>query len=66
MWSPETGWRDFDPTNGIAVSEEHITIAYGRDYNDVSPISGVLLGGGAHAVSVGVDVVNLDTAPTVH
>ena len=42
------------------------TIAYGRDYNDVSPISGVLLGGGAHAVSVGVDVVNLDTAPTVH
>jgi transglutaminase-like putative cysteine protease len=66
VWSPETGWRDFDPTNGIAVSEEHITIAYGRDYNDVSPISGVLLGGGAHAVSVGVDVVILDAAPTVH
>ena len=66
VWSPETGWRDFDPTNGIAVSEEHITIAYGRDYNDVSPISGVLLGGGAHAVSVGVDVVNLDAATTVH
>jgi transglutaminase-like putative cysteine protease len=66
VWSPETGWRDFDPTNGIAVGEEHITIAYGRDYNDVSPISGVLLGGGAHAVSVGVDVVNLDAAPTVH
>lgn len=66
VWSPETGWRDFDPTNGIAVSEEHITIAYGRDYNDVSPISGVLLGGGAHAVSVGVDVMNVDAAPTVH
>jgi transglutaminase-like putative cysteine protease len=66
VWSPETGWRDFDPTNGIAVGEEHITIAYGRDYNDVSPISGVLLGGGEHAVSVGVDVVNLDAAPTVH
>jgi transglutaminase-like putative cysteine protease len=66
VWSPETGWRDFDPTNGVAVSEEHITIAYGRDYNDVSPISGVLLGGGAHAVSVGVDVVNLDAVPTVH
>lgn len=66
VWSPETGWRDFDPTNGIAVSEEHITIAYGRDYNDISPISGVLLGGGAHAVSVGVDVVNLDARPTVH
>jgi transglutaminase-like putative cysteine protease len=66
VWSPETGWRDFDPTNGIAVSQEHITIAYGRDYHDISPISGVLLGGGAHAVSVGVDVVNLDAAPTVH
>jgi transglutaminase-like putative cysteine protease len=65
VWSPETGWRDFDPTNGIAVSQEHITIAYGRDYHDISPISGVLLGGGAHAVSVGVDVVNLDAAPTV-
>jgi transglutaminase-like putative cysteine protease len=59
IWSPETGWRDFDPTNGIAVSEEHITIAYGRDYNDVSPISGVLIGGGEHIVTVGVDVVPL-------
>lgn len=56
VWAPETGWRDFDPTNGIAVSDEHITIAYGRDYNDICPISGVLLGGGEHTVSVGVDV----------
>ncbi|MGQ0674288.1 MAG: transglutaminase family protein [Hyphomicrobium sp.] len=56
VWSPETGWRDFDPTNGIAVADEHITIAHGRDYNDVCPISGVLLGGGEHTVSVGVDV----------
>jgi transglutaminase-like putative cysteine protease len=63
VWSPETGWRDFDPTNGIAVSEEHITIAYGRDYNDVSPISGVLIGGGEHIVTVGVDVVPLAAAP---
>ncbi len=63
VWSPETGWRDFDPTNGIAVGEEHITIAYGRDYNDVSPISGVLIGGGEHVVTVGVDVVPLAAAP---
>lgn len=56
VWSPEAGWRDFDPTNGLAVTDEHITIAHGRDYNDVSPISGVLLGGGEHTVSVGVDV----------
>jgi transglutaminase-like putative cysteine protease len=63
VWSPETGWRDFDPTNGIEVGEEHITIAHGRDYNDVSPISGVLIGGGEHVVTVGVDVVPLAAAP---
>ncbi len=57
VWSPEAGWVDFDPTNGLIVKEEHITIAHGRDYDDVSPISGVLLGGGEHTVSVGVDVV---------
>lgn len=66
VWSPETGWRDFDPTNGIEAGEEHITIAYGRDYNDVSPISGVLIGGGEHAVTVGVDVVPMAAAPAVN
>jgi transglutaminase-like putative cysteine protease len=57
VWSPEAGWSDFDPTNGIAVTDEHITVACGRDYDDVSPISGLLLGGGGHDVDVGVDVV---------
>lgn len=57
VWSRSAGWVDFDPTNGLAVSDEHITIAHGRDYDDVSPISGVLLGGGEHTVSVSVDVV---------
>jgi transglutaminase-like putative cysteine protease len=57
VWSPESGWVDLDPTNGIVVRDEHITIAYGRDYEDVSPISGVLLGGAEHVVAVGVDVV---------
>ncbi len=57
VWSQGAGWVDFDPTNGIAVSDEHITIAYGRDYDDISPISGVLLGGGEHTVSVAVDIV---------
>jgi transglutaminase-like putative cysteine protease len=56
-WAPETGWVDSDPTNNLIPGEEHITIAVGRDYNDVSPISGVLLGGGAHRVDVAVDVV---------
>jgi transglutaminase-like putative cysteine protease len=60
VWSPEHGWRDFDPTNGIAVADEHITIAYGADYHDVAPITGVLLGGGEHTVSVAVDVIPVD------
>ena len=57
VWSPEVGWTDLDPTNGLIVADEHITIAHGRDYDDVSPICGVILGGGEHTVSVGVDVV---------
>jgi transglutaminase-like putative cysteine protease len=57
VWSPEHGWVDFDPTNGLMPKDEHIAIAYGRDYDDVSPISGILLGGSEHSVSVGVDVL---------
>ncbi len=57
VWSPETSWVDLDPTNGIAVSDEHVSVACGRDYEDVSPISGLLLGGGDHEVRVGVDVL---------
>jgi len=56
VWAPETGWVDFDPTNNVIPHGEHVTIAYGRDYDDVSPIGGVLLGGGAHTVDVAVDV----------
>jgi transglutaminase-like putative cysteine protease len=56
VWAPETGWVDFDPTNGIIPSGEHITVAIGRDYDDVSPISGVLLGGGDQVMTVSVDV----------
>jgi transglutaminase-like putative cysteine protease len=57
VWAPEFGWVDFDPTNGLMPTDEHITIAYGRDYDDVSPISGILLGGSEHSVAVGVDVL---------
>jgi transglutaminase-like putative cysteine protease len=56
VWSPEFGWVDFDPTNNIIPKEEHIAIAFGRDFQDVSPVSGVLLGGGEHEVEVAVDV----------
>jgi transglutaminase-like putative cysteine protease len=57
VWSPAFGWVDFDPTNGLIPRDGHIAIAYGRDYDDVSPISGILLGGSEHSVHVGVDVV---------
>jgi transglutaminase-like putative cysteine protease len=57
-WVPELGWVDFDPTNDLMPGPEHVTIAYGRDFSDVTPIRGVILGGGqhTHAVSVDVDV----------
>lgn len=50
------GWVDFDPTNDVIPGVEHITFAYGRDYGDVSPINGFMVGGGSHQVSVAVDV----------
>lgn len=64
VWAPGIGWVDFDPTNNMIPKDEHITIAYGRDFQDVSPVTGVLLGGGSHHIDVAVDVVPvLATAP---
>jgi transglutaminase-like putative cysteine protease len=59
VYCPGTGWIPVDPTNNLLPSDTHITIAWGRDYNDVSPIRGVILGGGAHTLEVEVDVVRL-------
>ncbi len=56
IFCPGTGWMDFDPTNNVQPSEEHITVAYGRDFGDVSPVAGILTGGGRHIVKVAVDV----------
>jgi transglutaminase-like putative cysteine protease len=53
---PDLGWLDFDPTNNVLPSDRHITIGWGRDFSDVSPLKGVVLGGASHSVSVGVDV----------
>jgi len=58
-WSPGAGWVDFDPTNNCVPSDGHITVAWGRDYSDVSPIHGVLLGGSRHTLDTGVDVMPL-------
>jgi transglutaminase-like putative cysteine protease len=56
IWVPGYGWIDLDPTNNLLPSIEHITIGWGRDYGDVSPINGVIIGGGAHDIKVSVDV----------
>jgi transglutaminase-like putative cysteine protease len=53
---PDFGWVDVDPTNGIVVKDEHVLLGWGRDFNDVSPLRGVILGGGRHSVSVSVDL----------
>jgi hypothetical protein len=50
------GWVDLDPTNNLVVQDEHVVLAWGRDYGDISPVRGVILGGGAHSVTVGVDL----------
>ncbi len=55
-WCPGLGWIDFDPTNNCIPSDEHITLAWGRDYGDVSPINGFMVGGGHHTPTVSVDV----------
>lgn len=60
VFVPELGWVDFDPTNDQRPAERHITLAWGRDYADVTPLKGVLLGGGDHDLTVAVDVERLE------
>jgi transglutaminase-like putative cysteine protease len=50
---------DFDPTNNVQPGEEYVIVAYGRDFGDVSPVAGILTGGGEHTVRVSVDVEEL-------
>jgi len=57
VYVPGYDWIDVDPTNNVWPSDGHITVAYGRDYSDVSPIKGVFLGGGEHTMRVAVEVV---------
>lgn len=56
VYFPDVGWIDFDPTNGVLVSDRHITIAWGRDYDDISPVRGIVLGGRKHSLQVSVDM----------
>jgi transglutaminase-like putative cysteine protease len=58
---PGIGWLDVDPTNNVVPKSGHVTLAWGRDYGDVSPLRGLILGGGAHTLKVAVDMNPLDS-----
>lgn len=57
VFLPGSGWLDLDPTNNVIPTDGHITVAWGRDYGDVTPVKGVSLGGGEQTVHVEVRVV---------
>jgi transglutaminase-like putative cysteine protease len=59
VFCPVAGWVDFDPTNNVPATMDHITVAYGRDFGDVSPVAGIITGGGEHEVQVSVDVAEV-------
>lgn len=61
VWCPQSGWVEFDPTNDLVVTDQHVTVAHGRDYGDVSPIRGIILGGGEHSLSVAVRLTEVPT-----
>jgi transglutaminase-like putative cysteine protease len=56
VFNPDSGWVDFDPTNDQIVHDQHVTVAWGRDYSDVTPLKGVVFGGGPHTLEVAVDM----------
>ncbi len=56
VFAPPFGWVEFDPTNDVWVQQEHVALGWGRDFGDVSPLRGVILGGGSHTLSVRVAV----------
>ncbi len=57
VWIPDHGWLDFDPTNGVVAPSRHVTIGWGRDYADVAPVRGVVVGpASAQSLAVSVDV----------
>jgi len=60
IFIPELGWVEFDPTNDLMPSDQHIVTAWGRDYSDVTPLQGVIFeGGGSQQLAVSVDVKRL-------
>jgi len=60
VYIPGGGWLDFDPTNNKLPEDQHITLAWGRDFADVTPLKGIAFGGGQHTLAVSVDVLRLE------
>ncbi len=60
-YCPVSGWLDVDPTNNVVPSDGHVTLAWGRDYSDVSPLRGLVLGGGTNTLKVAVDMEPIGT-----
>ena len=60
VFVPGLGWVEFDPTNNCLADPRYLVLGWGRDFGDVSPIKGVIQGGGSHTLSVGVTVTPLD------
>lgn len=56
VFVPTYGWVDLDPTNNMYMQTEHLTVGWGRDFDDMSPIKGLMTGGGSHTVKVDVSV----------
>jgi transglutaminase-like putative cysteine protease len=57
VYCSQYGWLEFDPTNDLMPQGEHVTVAYGRDYSDVTPVRGVAIGGGEQLINVAVSVI---------
>ncbi|HEX8324350.1 MAG TPA: transglutaminase family protein [Tepidisphaeraceae bacterium] len=56
LWVPGYGWLDLDPTNDCIPGESHVTVGWARDYGDIGPVRGVIVGGHRHSLKVSVDV----------
>lgn len=60
VFDPEIGWVDFDSTNNLVINTQHITIAWGRDFNDIIPMKGIIYSSGEQKLGVSVDVARIE------
>ena len=56
LFVPGSGWIDYDPTNNLKPYDQHVTLAVGRDFADITPLKGIMFGGGNQVLDVSVDM----------